>query len=535
MNVSSAAGGLHLPVSGFSRSGGEGFCIGRYAESGSSGGEKRKNGILREGKLEDPGVYVASKREGGTYDVNLAWELLRQDVLYLDWKARHDVSTIVAAHDKVVEVLNPLVREQRSVETMRAELNNLQVELSKAHSQVHLSEARVAHTLQKLAEMEMAVNDKLLEQKKPHRPISAPKAVSLDEGVSRRTDEGSHVSDSSAGLSRQKFLDVSGPVGSYPAKFKDFWYPVAFSDDIDSKTMVPFESFEESWVIFRGKDGRPGCVHDACAHRACPLSLGKVEDGRIQCPYHGWEYGNTGRCEKMPSTRQVNATLQSLPCIEQDGMVWIWPGSATPTTALPALLPPANYTIHAQIVLELPVEHGLLVENLLDLAHAPFTHTTTFARGWKVPSFVKFRTPMAKLQGTWDPYPIAMEFQPPCMVLSTIGLEKPGKLDGSDVDLCPTHLHQLHVCMPSSPGKTRLLYRMALDFAPFLKHVPFIHFLWQHLANKVLGEDLRLVEGQQNRMQRGANVWNLPVSYDKLGVRYRQWRKGIEAGEEQIP
>jgi hypothetical protein len=37
---------------------------------------------------------------------------------------------------QVVEVLNPLVREQRSVETMRAELHNLQVELSKAHSQV---------------------------------------------------------------------------------------------------------------------------------------------------------------------------------------------------------------------------------------------------------------------------------------------------------------------------------------------------------------------------------------------------------------
>ena len=30
------------------------------------------------------------------------------------------------------------------------------------------------------------------------------------------------------------------------------------------------------------------------------------------------------------------------------------------------------------------MEHGLLVENLLDLAHAPFTHTTTFARGWPV-------------------------------------------------------------------------------------------------------------------------------------------------------
>lgn len=100
-------------------------------------------------------------------------------------------------------------------------------------------------------------------------------------------------------------------------------------------------------------------------------------------------------------------------------------------------------------------------------------------------SFVKFKTPIAALAGTWDPYPIAMEFKPPCMVLSTIGLEKPGKLNGTDVDACPTHLHQLHVCMPSSRGKTRLLYRMALDFAPFLKHVPFISYLWQYLANQV--------------------------------------------------
>lgn len=38
-----------------------------------------------------------------------------------------------------------------------------------------------------------------------------------------------------------------------------------------------------------------------------------------------------------------------------------------------------------QIVMELPVEHGLLLDNLLDLAHAPFTHTSTFAKGWSVP------------------------------------------------------------------------------------------------------------------------------------------------------
>ena len=38
--------------------------------------------------------------------------------------------------------------------------------------------------------------------------------------------------------------------------------------------------------------------------------------------------------------------------------------------------------------MELPVEHGLLLDNLLDLAHAPFTHTSTFAKGWSVPRLV---------------------------------------------------------------------------------------------------------------------------------------------------
>lgn len=52
---------------------------------------------------------------------------------------------------------------------------------------------------------------------------------------------------------------------------------------------------------------------------------------------------------------------------------------------------------------------------------------------------------------------------------------------------------------------------------------------------QVLNEDLRLVVGQQDRMINGANIWNWPVSYDKLGVRYRQWRDALERGAEQLP
>lgn len=103
----------------------------------------------------------------------------------------------------------------------------------------------------------------------------------------------------------------------------------------------------------------------------------------------------------------------------------------------------------------------------------------------KILSLVKFLTPASGLEGYWDPYPIDMEFRPPCMVLSTIGISKPGKLEGKSTRQCATHLHQLHVCMPSSRNKTRLLYRMSLDFAPVLKHIPFMQYLWRHFAEQV--------------------------------------------------
>ncbi|KAL0432212.1 UNVERIFIED_CONTAM: Chlorophyllide a oxygenase, chloroplastic [Sesamum latifolium] len=474
--------------------------------------------------VEDPRSKVPQYK-GKFLDAYQALEVARYDIQYCDWKARQDVLTIMLLHEKVVDVLNPLAREFKSIGTLKRELAELQEELAQAHNQVHISEARVSTALDKLAYMETLVNDKILQERNTTESDLSPPTPSTSK----------ECRDTGKSRQRRGSLNVSGPVQPYSAHLKNFWYPVAFSSDLKDDTMVPIDCFEEPWVLFRGKDGKPGCVQNTCAHRACPLHLGSVNEGRIQCPYHGWEYSTNGKCEKMPSTRLVNAKIKALPCFEQEGMIWIWPGDDPPTAKLPSLLPPPGFQIHAEIVMELPVEHGLLLDNLLDLAHAPFTHTSTFAKGWSVPSLVKFLTPATGLQGYWDPYPIDMEFRPPCMVLSTIGISKPGKLEGQTTRECSTHLHQLHVCLPSSRQKTRLLYRMSLDFAPILKHIPFMQYLWRHFAEKVLNEDLRLVVGQQERMLNGANVWNLPVSYDKLGVRYRLWRDSVEKGSKQFP
>ena len=67
-------------------------------------------------------------------------------------------------------------------------------------------------------------------------------------------------------------------------------------------------------------------MKDECAHRACPLSLGvQVEEGHIQCAYHGWEFTTRGECVKMPSCKTVlkGVYVDALKTVEHDGMVFV--------------------------------------------------------------------------------------------------------------------------------------------------------------------------------------------------------------------
>jgi len=76
---------------------------------------------------------------------------------------------------------------------------------------------------------------------------------------------------------------------------------VEFSRTLETNTLVPLELFGEPWVLFRRSDGQPSCIRDSCSHRACPLSLGKVNDGEVSCAYHGWSFNGHGECTAMPS------------------------------------------------------------------------------------------------------------------------------------------------------------------------------------------------------------------------------------------
>jgi hypothetical protein len=65
-------------------------------------------------------------------------------------------------------------------------------------------------------------------------------------------------------------------------------------------------------------------------------------------------------------------------------------------------------------------------------------------------------------------------------------LAQPGKIErGARADGCKNHLHQLHVCLPAGPGRTRLLYRMSMDFLQWTRLVPGIKKFWASIAQQV--------------------------------------------------
>ncbi len=107
------------------------------------------------------------------------------------------------------------------------------------------------------------------------------------------------------------------------------WTEVARSKAVTRKPQqVELEG--RSWALVRLTDDGPAVLlPNACPHRLVPLSAATVIDGRLRCPYHGWEFGSDGACEVVPSLGPdanvpPRAHLDPVPTlIERDGTVWV--------------------------------------------------------------------------------------------------------------------------------------------------------------------------------------------------------------------
>ena len=160
------------------------------------------------------------------------------------------------------------------------------------------------------------------------------------------------------------------------------WYPIALSEDI-APGPVGIQVLGRSYVLWRSEDGSLTAAPDRCPHREAPLSEGRMVDGCVQCPYHGWRFGAGGRCELVPSSPPgtpvpPKAHLNTVSVEERYGLVWLCPGK--PLGRIPEIPQEGNPAFRR---LNTPFQQWAvsatrITDNFMDFSHFPFVHTATF-------------------------------------------------------------------------------------------------------------------------------------------------------------
>lgn len=83
-----------------------------------------------------------------------------------------------------------------------------------------------------------------------------------------------------------------------PPALKSSWQMAALSREVGTKPL-PRTVAGVSIVLFRTSVGVSALI-DRCPHRNYPLSEGRLVEGSLQCPYHGWRFGPDGACVEVP-------------------------------------------------------------------------------------------------------------------------------------------------------------------------------------------------------------------------------------------
>jgi phenylpropionate dioxygenase-like ring-hydroxylating dioxygenase large terminal subunit len=92
-----------------------------------------------------------------------------------------------------------------------------------------------------------------------------------------------------------------------------YWYIAAAGSELKEKP-IKLKVEGESLVLWRDRAGKPQALRDRCAHRGMALSAGKVVDGCIQCPYHGYTYDGEGRPIRFSSIRAFSGMKTRIRC-----------------------------------------------------------------------------------------------------------------------------------------------------------------------------------------------------------------------------
>lgn len=165
-----------------------------------------------------------------------------------------------------------------------------------------------------------------------------------------------------------------------PMMEKTQWHPVALSSDVQQGP-VGVRLLDEDLVLWRDAAGVANAFVDRCPHRGARLSLGRINEGNLECPYHGWQFADSGQCVKVPAvpsfTPPPQHCVKSFGVQEACGLIWV----QLQATDVPLPVFEAEDDARLRKVscgpYDVAASAPRIIENFLDMSHFGFVH-----EGW---------------------------------------------------------------------------------------------------------------------------------------------------------
>lgn len=289
--------------------------------------------------------------------------------------------------------------------------------------------------------------------------------------------------------------------------FANVWTPVALAEHLRRDAPLAVTIAGTPVVLFRDEAGKPTALLDRCPHRGVALSLGKVERGVLECPFHGWKLDAAGHVCHVPWN--PDARLDALrgvplPARELGGQIWIY--------TAPVAAPPIEPEVHPSILrpgvrvsgmsVEWRTHWTRAMENMLDWPHLPFIHRKTIGKAMVGRSG-------ARMDIAWEERPWGAHTH-----IQIDGKDEPGSLDfrwpnqmNLHIPIRGRRMMMMVTCLPLGGARTLMLLMMARDFLTS----PLFDGIFHRANARIALEDQAVVESSY--------PVEIPLARDEKSVR----------------
>jgi phenylpropionate dioxygenase-like ring-hydroxylating dioxygenase large terminal subunit len=305
------------------------------------------------------------------------------------------------------------------------------------------------------------------------------------------------------------------------------WFAIAWSREVEPGQLLARKLLDLEVVLWRSTQGIH-CWRDLCVHRGAQLSLGKLCDDRLVCPYHAWEYSASGQCVHIPAQPDqpppMKARAQTYQAREQYGMVWACVGEPLGDVPQFAYGDDPAFRLILAGPYSFRAKGPRVIENFLDVAHLSFVHAGLLGdpQHGQIEDYevgMGPHGPEAREIRIWQPDPdgtgqgaLVTYHYWACAPL-TVGLEKKhgDQRFGILAQVVP---RDAETC------ESRLV--MAMNYAHEVPEETFVRF-----QDEVNAQDKAIVESQRPELLPLDLQSELHLRSDRMAIAYRKWLREI--------